>query len=370
MVLGQYPGMSQTPIRIGIIGAGGIVKTRHLPGLAKVEDCQVVAVHNRRRANAEAVAKEWKIPNVVDSAEAVYGRNDVNAVIIGTTPYLHRELTLKSLEAGKHVFCQARMARNLAEARDMLAAARAHPKLVTMICPAPHIDAGDRFVRQILQRGELGDLRLVRFQHMSEANLSADAPYHWRMDREISGHNVLTLGMFTEILQRWIGRARTVSATGAVFTRQRKDPETGQMCEVKVPESVTIAGQLANGAQYQWIFTGVTAFAPGDAIELYGTKGVLRYDVPTHKISMGKVDPGKRVRPGQPGQPGEKAQLEPVEIPADLRGTWTVEADFARAIREGGPVYPNFDDGVAYMEFVEAVARSIAEERVIHLPLA
>ena len=142
--------MSQTPIRIGIIGAGGIVKTRHLPGLAKVDDCQVVAVHNRRRANAEAVAAEWKIPHVVDSAEAVYGRADINAVLIGTTPYLHKELTLKSLAAGKHVFCQARMARDLAEARDMLAAARAYPRLVTMICPAPHVDAGDRVVRKIL----------------------------------------------------------------------------------------------------------------------------------------------------------------------------------------------------------------------------
>jgi len=359
--------MSQLPIRIGIIGAGGIVKSRHLPGFAKVEDCQVVAVHNRRRANAEAVAREWKIPNVVDSAEAVYGRADINAVLVGTTPYLHRDLTIKALEAGKHVFCQARMARNLAEARDMLAAARAHPRQVTMICPAPHVDAGDRFVRQIIQRGDLGELRLLRFQHLSEANLSGDAPYHWRMDREISGHNVLTMGMFAEILQRWVGRAETVSATGAIFTRERKDPETGAMREVKVPESVTIQGRLANGAHYSWIFSGVAAYAPGDAIEIYGSKGSLRYDVPTHRITMGRVDPAKRVRPGQPG---EKAAAEPVEIPADLRGEWKVEADFVRAIREGGPVYPSFDDGVAYMEFVEAVARSIDEERVIHLPLA
>ena len=57
------------------------------------------------------------------------------------------------------------------------------------------------------------------------------------------------------------------------------------------------------------------------------------------------------------------------EIPADLRGEWTVEADFVRAIREGTPVYPSFDDGVAYMEFVDAVARSIAEGRTIRLPL-
>src|SRR5262245_65729954 len=116
--------MADMPIRIAIIGAGGIVKTRHLPGFAKVEDCQVVAVHNRRRAGAEAVAREWKIPHVVDSAEAVYGRDDINVVLIGTTPYMHRDLTLRALEAGKHVFCQARMARTLAEARDMADAAR------------------------------------------------------------------------------------------------------------------------------------------------------------------------------------------------------------------------------------------------------
>jgi len=357
---------SKTPIRIGIIGAGGIVKTRHLPGFAKIEDCQVVAVHNRRRANAEAVAAEWKIPHVVNSAEAVYGRDDINVVLIGTTPYLHRDLTIKALEAGKHVFCQARMARNLAEARDMLSAAHAHPRQVTMVCPAPHVDTGDRFVRQIIERGELGDLRFVRFQHMTESNLQPDTPLHWRMDREISGCNILTLGMYTEILQRWVGRARTVSASGVVFTRERKDPETGQMREVRIPESVVITGELVSGAQYVWTFSGVTACAPGDAIELYGTTGVLHYDVPTHTVSIGRVDPSRKVRPAQAGP---RQAMEPVAIPTELRGEWRVEADFVAAIRDGAPVYPSFEHGVAYMEFVDAVARSLSEGQTIRLPL-
>ena len=357
---------NKLPIRIGIIGAGGIVKQRHLPGFAKVDDCEIVAVHNRRRANAEAVAREWKIPHVVDSPEAVYERDDINVVLIGTTPYLHRDLTLRALEAGKHVFCQARMARDLGEARDMLGAARAHPRQVTMICPAPHVDPGDRFVRQIIERGELGELRLVRFQHLSESNLQADAPFHWRMDREISGCNILTLGMYTEILQRWVGRARTVSASAVIFTRERRDPETGAMREVRIPESVVITGELVSGAHYVWTFSGVAACAPGDAIELYGTKGVLHYDVPTHRVSLGRVDASRRVRPAQAGP---KQALEPVEIPADLRGEWRVESDFVAAIRDGAPVYPSFEHGVAYMEFVDAVARSLSEGQSIRLPL-
>jgi predicted dehydrogenase len=186
------------------------------------------------------------------------------------------------------------------------------------------------------------------------------------MDRQLSGHNVLTLGMFAEILARWVGPVRTVTASARIFTPERRDPETGAMRPVQVPESVVVTGELLSGAHYVWTFSGVAAFAPGDAVELYGTRGVLRYDVPTHTVSMGHVDPSRRVRPGQPGA---RQTLEPVEIPPELRGEWRVEADFAAAIREGKPVYPSFEDGVAYMEVVEAVARSLADQRTIRLPL-
>jgi predicted dehydrogenase len=358
--------MADVPVRVGIIGAGGIVTSRHLPGLAAIPGCSVVAVHNRRRATAEAVARRWGIPHVADSPEAVYGRDDVTAVLIGTTPYRHRDLTLAALAAGKHVFCQARMARDLAEAREMLAAARAHPGQVTMLCPAPHVDPGDRLVRQVLARGELGDLRLVRLHHLSAANLSPAAPFHWRLDREVSGLNVLTLGMFAEILQRWVGPPRTVAASGGLFTRARRDPETGELREVGVPESVVVTGLLASGAHYVWTVSGVAGHAPENSIELHGTAGTLVYQLDSHRILRGRVDPSLQVRPGLSGP---REPLEAVEIPPELRGEWRVEADFVAAIRHGAPVYPSFADGVAYMEQVEAVARAIAEGRTLTLPL-
>ena len=356
----------EKPIRLGIVGAGGIVKSRHLPGFAKVEDCAVVAVHNRRRGNAEAVAKEWKIPHVVDSAEAVYGRADVDAVLIGTTPYLHRDLTVAALRAGKHVFCQARMARTVAEARDMLAAAQAHPHLVTMLCPAPHVMPGQAFVARLLREGTLGELRLVRLHALSDSILNPDAPYHWRMDREISGYNVLNLGIYAEILNRWVGRARTVAASGRIFATRRQDPETGELRTVHIPESVGVTGELENGAHYVHTFTGVAPNSAGDSIEIYGTKGALVYDVAAHRVLLGKVAAPKI---GRPGQSMPKEPPQPVEIPAAERGAWRVEADFASAIRYGTPVFPNFEDGVDYMNFVEAVGRSMTEGRTIYLPL-
>jgi predicted dehydrogenase len=177
---------------------------------------------------------------------------------------------------------------------------------------------------------------------------------------------VLTLGIYAEILHRWVGRARTVSATGRIFTPRRRDPRMGTLRDVRVPESVVVTGELEAGAHYVYTLSGVAAYAPGDAIEIYGTRGVLRYDVLSHRVLVGRVDPSRRVRPGLVA---ERPAPEAVEIPADLRGEWRVEADFAAAIREGAPVYPSFDDGLSYMEFVEAVARSIHEERVVRLPL-
>ena len=361
-----------TPIRLGIIGAGAIVKTRHLPGLAAIEDCQVVAVHNRRRANAEAVAAEWNIPHVADSAEEIIARDDINVVLIGTTPYLHRDLSVAALEAGKHVFCQARMARNLAEARDMLAAAKKHPQLVTMICPAPHAFPLGKAVAQAMEKGELGALRLVRLHHLNSNALSAEAPHHWRFDREISGHNIMTLGIYVEILQRWLGAAKTVSAVGKVFTTERRDGETGKMMPVAIPESLVVSGELGNGAQYVYTFSSVAPFARGDMVEIYGTAGGLLYELNTDTVRIGVRPRGfttENQRISQ-GLLGTDEVLREVPVAPPMQGGWTVEADFVAAIREGAPVFPNFEHGVAYMEFLEAVGLSLEQGRTIELPLA
>jgi predicted dehydrogenase len=347
--------MSNVPIRIGIIGAGGIVKNRHLPGFSKIEDCQVVAVHNRRRANAEAVAKEWSIPHVVDTPEEVYGRDDINVVLVGTTPYLHRDLTLASLEAGKHVFCQARMTRNLAEARDMVAAADKHPDLVTMICSAPRADPVDLYIRKTLQEGKLGEIRLVRVEHLSDLSLDPAAPLHWRMDKEVSGNQIMTLGQYVEIVHRWFEPAVSVNAWGKVFTDTRRDPDTGESVRVEIPETVSVTGELKNGAHFVYNFSAVAPFSQGERIEIYGAKGALIFTPADRQLRLGKV--------------GESESAEPVAVPPELQRQWTVEADFVSAIREGTPVYPSFRDGLIYMEFMEAVALSLERGATVSLPL-
>lgn len=341
-------------INIGIIGAGGIVKSRHLPGLRSIENVRVLAVANRSRASGEAVSREWGIPRVCDDWRDVVAMPDVQAVIIGTWPYMHAEMSVAALEAGKHVFCQARMARTAAEAREMLACARKHPGQVAMLCPPPMGMRGDRLVRRLIADGFLGSLREVHATGFSAANLDPEAPLHWRQDFELQGYNTLTLGMWIEVIHRWVGPHRGLMAVVKTHTPRRRHAGTGEWVSVRIAESVAIAAELESGAVASYHFSGVAANAPHNRIELFGTAGTLIYDLETDEIL---------------GAAAHENGLGPLPIPEELAQEWAVEADFVRAIREGTPVEPSFEDGLGYMEFTEAVYRSADERRWVSLPL-
>src|SRR6516225_4612789 len=129
--------MATQTLRVGLIGAGANTRLRHIPGLRALPDVELVAVCNRRPESTTAAAREHGIPRTYDRWEHLVADADIDAVVIGTWPYLHCPITLAALESGKHVLTEARMAMNAAEAHRMLAAARRHPKLVTQIVPSP-----------------------------------------------------------------------------------------------------------------------------------------------------------------------------------------------------------------------------------------
>src|SRR6202041_383157 len=95
--------------------------------------------------------------------------SDIDAVVIGTWPYLHCPITLAALAAGKHVLTEARMSMNAAEAHRMLAAARRSPQLVAQIVPSPYGLKGHAVMRELIDGGYLGELREVQVTHLANA---------------------------------------------------------------------------------------------------------------------------------------------------------------------------------------------------------
>ena len=350
--------MSPEVVRIGIVGAGDIVRQRHMPGLRALPNVEIVSVCNRRRESSEAFAAEFDIPRVCDHWRQVVDDPDVDVVWIGTTPYMHARISVAALDAGKHVFCQARMARNLAEARAMVAAADRHPDLVAAICPPPFGMAGEVTMRRLLRRERVvGAVQQVRLTVLAASLTAGEPELHWRQDIEQSGNNVLTVGIFSEVTNRWVGRAVELQARTDIYTRQRRDPATGEFVNVQIPDSVSVIGQLASGADFVYQWSGAAHLGPTNELWIFGDAGTLTYDFGSDRIRHATLD---------------ETELRDVPIPEHERGSWQVEADFIRAVREGGDtgLAPDFIRGAHYMEFLEALTQSAQHGGRVYLPLA
>lgn len=347
----------EKPIRVGVVGLGGNCRLRHVPGLRACPNVEITAVCNRRRESTVAVAKEFGIARTFDRWNDLVADPQIDAVLIGTWPYLHCPITLAAIEAGKHVLCEARMAMNAEEARTMLAASRARPELVCQLVPSPFGFKADRVVKQLIDSGFLGELREVVVIATSDALADAHAPLVWRQVRELSGLNMLTLGILHETLIRWTPDPIRVMAQVCAFTPERSDPGTGLTRRVGTPDSVQVLTVLENGARGIYHVSGVTRFGPGSQIHLYGSEGTLKYELlPQDRLWGARI--------------GEK-ELREIPIPPEQEYGWHVEEEFIAAIRGRQAVkFTDFATGVRYMEFTEAVARSAARGEAVELPLA
>lgn len=333
--------MDQPTLRIGIVGAGANTRAKHLPLLQKIPGVKVVMVANRSLASSQAVAKDFGIPGVARHWREVVAAPDVDAVVVGTWPYLHAEVSCAALGAGKHVLCEARMAAQLPQAETMAAAARARPHLVAQLVPAPMSLDFDLSVAELLP--QLGYLREVCVTHTGGQFADDAALLGWRQEFALSGVNTLMLGINYEMVLRWLGLdPEWVQADAAVFTKRRRRDEGGQG-DVEIPESVSVLGRYATGTRLVMHFSGVELGQPRHEIRLNGEQGSLRLDLAAQRLRFAPLG-------------GPEREVVPT---TDQRRGWRVEEDFVASIRSGAPVrLTDFAAGVRYMRVTDAIWRS------------
>ena len=347
--------MSDEIVRVGIVGAGANTRLRHIPGLQAIAGVEIVSICNRSRESGERVASEFEIPKVYDDWLELVKAEDTNAICIGTWPYMHCPVTLAALESNKHVLCEARMAMDAQEAHAMLAAARGSPHLIAQVVPAPMTLKVDATIQEHVAGGYLGDVLAIEVRVTQDNFIDNQGPIQWRQNRELSGYNILHMGIWYEMMMRWVGPASSVMAMTNVYTRRRSD-ESGNPHTVTVPDHVDILCEMACGAQALMRFSSVTGLAPTSEVWLYGSEGTLRLEGP----------PSLTLSGGRRGDSG----LTEIPIPPEKQGAWRVEEEFINAIRGTENVtHTPFEVGVQYMEFTEAVTRSAQTGQVIPLPL-
>ena len=340
-------------IKIGLIGAGGNTKLRHIPGFQAIDGVEILGVANRTIASGKKVADEFGIPNVYENWIEMLEDPDIDAICIGTWPDMHCTLVIAALEYGKHVITEARMAMDAAEAHSMLSASKQCPDQIAQVVPAPHTLNLDKTIIDLIKNDYLGDIISIDVAISQGGFVDFEKLLHWRQDRDLSGTNIMGLGIWYEAIMRWIGPASSVQSITKTLVSRRNDDQ-GDSHVISIPDHVEILCDTYFGSTMHIRYSDVLGHTPNDSIWIYGAKGTLHIDATEMKIYGGQKSDNT---------------LSEIPVKKGFEGSWRVEEEFINAIRGKEKVtHTSFEDGVRYMEFIEAVTTSANLGEKVYLP--
>lgn len=277
-------------IRIGIIGCGKIAQVRHIPEYAENPDAELRAFFSPNRARAEEQAAKYG-GKVYDTAEELLADPEIDAVSICAANYAHAELTIKALEAGKHVLCEKPMATNLADCEAMVACAEKSGKFL-MIGHNQRLAKAHATAKKLIDDGLIGDIVTFRttFGHGGPETWSISPGKNvWFFDKKRAAMGVMAdLGVHKTDLIQYLTGQRVVRTTARLVTLDKRG-EDGAL--IGVDDNAVCIYELSGGAfgtmTASWTYYG----AEDNSTVLYGTKGIMRiYDDPVHSIVVTLAD--------------------------------------------------------------------------------
>ena len=306
---------SQSRIRFGVIGCGGIANGFHLKDLSQIDGVEVVALADVRpqaaRDTAERWKQQWPDPWVTDSPEALLVRDDVDAVIVATHHETHAEYGAKAVEAGKHVLVQKPLTTTVEKADRLVEASDAHPEVLVQCLPYNGSNATREAIR-LLEAGTIGRPVQARMR-IAHPGPGRDS---WFYDPKIAIRGAsYDMGVYAVSgITALMGPAITASGLVGTF-------EEG----VRIDDAATWLLQFRSGA-IGTAETSWTSLASTEGTTIWGTEGVIAL--------------------GQPGQPrlryfrrtggvsfASKGDWHAPEIPPDP--TAAPHRHFVECIRNG-----------------------------------
>ncbi|HJR95514.1 MAG TPA: Gfo/Idh/MocA family oxidoreductase [Gaiellaceae bacterium] len=311
-------------MRLGIVSTADINR-KVIPGAHASEKVDLVAVASREQARAEEYARTWDIERAYGSYEALLEDPDVDAVYISLPNTMHREWSIRSVEAGKHVICEKPFSKRPEDVEAAFDAAERAGRLLTEAFMYRHNPQTSRLV-ELVREGAIGELRVVR----SAFSYSLYDTENIRLRTDVDGGSLMDVGCYC------VSGSRLLAGE---------------------PESVH--GQAYIGPSgTDWVFTGALRF-PGDLhalfdcgtclperdeLEAIGTEGSLFLDDPWHS-----TEPMIELR-----RDGgvERIELEPVD-------SYRLELEnLADAIAGDAPLLLGREDALGQVRTIDALFRS------------
>ncbi len=282
-------------INVGILGCGKIAQVRHIPEYAENPDVKLAAFYNPSRKRAEEQAEKYG-GKVYDTAEELLADKSIDAVSICAANYAHAELSIKAMEAGKHVLCEKPMATTLADCEAMVECAKRTGKFL-MIGHNQRLAKAHVEAKRLIDQGLIGDIITFRttFGHGGPETWAINPGKNvWFFDKKKAAMGAMAdLGVHKTDLIQFLTGQRVVRTTARLVTLDKRG-EDGEL--IGVDDNAVCIYEMSGGAfgtmTASWTYYG----AEDNSTVLYGTKGIMRiYDDPAHSIVVKLSDGEEQV---------------------------------------------------------------------------
>jgi predicted dehydrogenase len=321
------------PLRLAFLGCGFItrVHSRHLKALRRDIICSYAS---RDKGKAEEFRRQWNGEHAYASYEEALDDPSIDAVLVAVPPRFHLDLTLRALDAGKHVLVEKPAFPCLADFEAAIAA-RDRARRVVIVGENDHYKPQAVRLRQLIAEGAIGDVVFAYFTTIAKRLKTAD---DWRNDETMAGGDAFfEEGIHWLHLAASLGpRITTIEGFRPSVSRDGPDRRAKSML-VSFRYDTGGVGSLYYSREIPSLLKGMRLSA------IYGREGVITFESNgLFILARGKGLP-KFILPGF----------------YDFRGYRLMYRDFLRAIREGSAPEMSLERAMDDQRLMDQVYRSL-----------
>jgi predicted dehydrogenase len=366
--------MPESTLGVGIIGVSpvrGWAATAHIPALRALPNYEIRALSAHSVESARAIGLVFGVSAVFSDHEQLVTRPEIDVVAVTVKVPHHREFVSAALAAGKAVYCEWPLGRDLDDARAMAALA-AEQGVRTVVGLQARQAPAIEYVQELLRNGYVGEVLSTTMVGLSVQGDVLGQPNAYMLDTT-NGANLLTIavGHSLDILNFVLGEFTDLSAVSDLRRPLITIKETGEQIVKTAADQIAVIGTLASGATATVHIREAVAGGTGFLWEINGTDGTLRI---TADSAVPGIYPLTVAGAHGPNEPAELA------VPTALTRKWPAlvsleggpaynvgraYAAFAADIDNGTHTVPDFADAVRRHQVIAAIERSAASgERV------
>src|SRR3989475_2483472 len=271
--------MPESTLGVGIIGVSpvrGWAATAHIPALRALPNYEIRALSGHSAESARAAGEMFGVSAVFSGHEQLVTRPDIDVVAVTVKVPHHRELVSAALAAGKAVYCEWPLGRDLDDARALAALAAeqgVHTVVGLQARQAPAIE----FVQELLRDGYVGEVLSTTMVGLSVLGDVVVKPNAYMLDKN-NGANLLTiaLGHSLDTLNYVLGEFADLWAVSGLRRPVISIEGTGEQIVKTAADQIAVIGTLTSGATASVHIREAVAGGTGFLWEINGKDGTLR----------------------------------------------------------------------------------------------